>query len=106
MVAPFRLDNLCLFNTFSFNYILENYSQGYNILFFVILLPCSALHLQVEVSFLLGPFKHVVLYLLLYCSLDFILLSFSTFAYQEESKQIILEYSLKGFLFVSVENLK
>lgn len=55
---------------------------------------------------MLGPFKHVVLYLLLYCSLDFILLSFFTTTYWEERKQIILEYSLKGFLLVCLENLK
>lgn len=55
---------------------------------------------------MLGPFKHVVLYLLLYRSLDFILLSFFTTTYWEERKQIILEYSLKGFLLVCLENLK
>lgn len=55
---------------------------------------------------MLGPFKRVVLYVLLYCSLDFIFLSFFTTTYWEERKQIILEYSLKGFLSVCLENLK
>lgn len=55
---------------------------------------------------MLGPFKHVVLYCLFYYSLDFILLCFFTTTYWEERKQIILEYSLKGFLLVCLENLK